>query len=125
MSAVALTYGAVAVLLDFEMKSSELLMFKTWPLYHLVRQILWLAFLIYVNLLCFSGSMSDFIYQDQDCTSISLSAPFSSVSTDSRSKSPLPLREVNRNIKANHGQGSKSPHLFASPRRSPRLLVVL
>ncbi|XP_010678828.2 kinetochore protein SPC25 homolog [Beta vulgaris subsp. vulgaris] len=70
-----------------------------------------------------SGSMSDFIYQDQDCTSISLSAPFSSVSTDSKSKSPLPLREVNRNIKANHGQGSKSPHLFASPRRSPRLLV--
>lgn len=71
-----------------------------------------------------SGSTTQFIYQDQDCTSISLSAPVSSVSTDSRSKSPFPLRESNRDIKnANHGISSKSPHLFLSPRRSPRLLV--
>ncbi|KAL2935809.1 Kinetochore protein SPC25-like protein [Bienertia sinuspersici] len=71
-----------------------------------------------------SGSISHLIYHDQDCTSISLSPPVSSVTTDSRSKSPLPLREVNRDIKkANHGIGSKSPHLMLSPRRSPRFLV--
>ncbi|XP_021736312.1 probable kinetochore protein SPC25 [Chenopodium quinoa] len=70
-----------------------------------------------------AGPMSDFIYQDQDCTSISLSAPVSSGSIDSRSKSSLPLKEVNGDTKKlDLGKGNKSPHLFLSPRRSPRLL---
>ncbi|XP_021733572.1 probable kinetochore protein SPC25 [Chenopodium quinoa] len=69
------------------------------------------------------GPVSHFIYQDQDCTSISLSAPVSSGSIYSRSKSPLPLREVNGDTKKlEHGKGAKSPNLFLSPRRSPRLL---
>uniref|UniRef100_A0A803MG06 Kinetochore protein SPC25 n=1 Tax=Chenopodium quinoa TaxID=63459 RepID=A0A803MG06_CHEQI len=50
------------------------------------------------------GPVSHFIYQDQDCTSISLSAPVSLGSICSRSKSPLPLREVNGETKKlDHG----------------------
>ncbi|KNA24366.1 hypothetical protein SOVF_016340 [Spinacia oleracea] len=71
-----------------------------------------------------SGSVSHFIYQDQDCTSSCLSAPVSCVSTDSICKSPLPLNVVSGDIKKrNYVKGAKSPHLFESPRRSPRLLI--
>lgn len=73
-----------------------------------------------------SGSISHFIYQDQDCTSMSLSASFSYASPDIRSKSPVPFREVNGDVRNdNHGKGFKSPHLFLSPRRSPRIVVIL
>ncbi|XP_057517112.1 kinetochore protein SPC25 homolog isoform X1 [Amaranthus tricolor] len=70
------------------------------------------------------GSISHFIYQDQDCTSMSLSASFSYASPDIRSKSPVPFREVNGDVRNdNHGKGFKSPHLFLSPRRSPRIVA--
>lgn len=99
-------------------------LFKYFPLHQLAGHNIWV--LLICGILCyFSGSVSHFIYQDQDCTSSCLSAPVSCVSTDSICKSPLPLNVVSGDIKKrNYVKGAKSPHLFESPRRSPRLLIV-
>lgn len=71
-----------------------------------------------------SGSVSHYIYQDQDTTSISVSAPVSTVSAVSVDESPLPLREANGNIKkVNHLKGVKSPMSASAVRRSPRFKV--
>ncbi|KAJ8449077.1 hypothetical protein Cgig2_004132 [Carnegiea gigantea] len=71
-----------------------------------------------------SGSVSHYIYEDQDTTSISLSAPVSTVSAVSVDESPLPLREASGNIKkVNHLKGVKSPLSASAVRRSPRFKV--
>ncbi|XP_074284296.1 kinetochore protein SPC25 homolog [Silene latifolia] len=73
-----------------------------------------------------SGSMSQIIYQDQDYTSTSISAP--SASIDSRSQSSPPLKEANGDVtQADHCKEIKSPLLSPvlapSYRRSPRLVA--
>ncbi|KAK9747874.1 hypothetical protein RND81_02G020600 [Saponaria officinalis] len=75
-----------------------------------------------------SGSTSQFIYQDQDCTSMSISAPISSASVDSRNQSPLPLQEVSGDVTQNQRRNGLKSHLLSpvslsSHRRSPRIMA--
>ncbi|KAL9239617.1 hypothetical protein vseg_013924 [Gypsophila vaccaria] len=75
-----------------------------------------------------SGSMSQYIYQDQDCTTMSISAPIFSVSVDSRNQSPLLLQEVNGEVtQIQRRKGLKShllsPASASSCRRSPRIVA--